>query len=302
MTRSYLLGLIGEGIGSSLTPPMHEAEAAAHGVPLVYRTLDLAGRGRTREDIGPLLRQGAEFGFDAFNITHPFKQQVIEHLDAVEDEAVRIGAVNTVHIREGRLIGRNTDAAGFALGFVHVLGTADLEHVVQLGAGGAGAAIAHALVDLGARRLTVADPDQSRAADLCARLGEWADVDLVATSVTAAPDAIAHATGLVNASPVGMHHHPGSPVSPEALRPEQWVADAVYRPTLTELVLAARRRGCRTMAGGHMAAGQAAATFDIVTGLRPDLGRMRTTFDRLVEAEQAADVRTGVPPGARNER
>lgn len=287
MTRSYLLGLIGEGIGASLTPPMHEAEAAAHGAALVYRTLDLGLADHSPADVAALLRQGAVFGFDAFNITHPYKQLVLEHLDAVEDEAARIGAVNTVLLREGALVGRNTDAVGFAEGFRHALGGADLSHVVQLGAGGAGAAIAHALADLGVRRLTVADPDAARAESLCASLGDRGDIDLAVTSVRDAPAAVADAAGLVNASPVGMHHHPGSPVSPEVLRADLWVADAVYRPTLTELVLAARAAGCPTMAGGHMAAGQAAATFELVTGLRPDLERMRSVFDRLVAAEAA---------------
>lgn len=288
MQRTYLLGLIGEGITTSLTPPMHEAEAKAQGLSLVYRTIDLRELGRSPYDVGELLRSGIEFGFDAFNITHPCKQLVISHLDELSPEAERIGAVNTVLIRDGRLIGHNTDAGGFALGFQSALGDVDLSNVLQLGAGGAGAAVADGLAGLGASTLTIADPDRGRAVELCERLGRRGDVRAVPADTADAEQLLASASGLVNASPIGMHHHPGTPVSPAALRGGQWVADVVYRPTVTELITAARVLGCATMPGGHMAVGQAAATFAMVTGNAPDKDRMNRHFAQLVVAEEGA--------------
>ena len=294
MPRStYLLGLIGEGITTSLTPPMHEAEAAEQGISLVYRTIDLRELGRSPYDVGELLRSGIEFGFDAFNITHPCKQLVIPHLDSLGEEAERIGAVNTVLIRDGKLIGHNTDAGGFALGFRDALGDVDLSNVLQLGAGGAGAAVADGLAGLGAATLTIADPEHERAAELCERLNRRGDVRAVPADIAQAEHLLAGVSGLVNASPVGMHHHPGSPVSPTALRSEQWVADVVYRPTITELVSSARGLGCRAMPGGHMAVGQAAATFATVTGLTPDSERMNRHFAQLVADEDSAQALTG---------
>lgn len=288
MQRTYLLGLIGEGIATSLTPPMHEAEAKAQGLSLVYRTIDLRELGRSPYDVGELLRSGIELGFDAFNITHPCKQLVISHLDELSAEAERIGAVNTVLIRDGRLIGHNTDAGGFALGFQSALGDVDLSNVLQLGAGGAGAAVADGLAGLGAGTLTIADPDRGRAVELCERLGRRGDVRAVPADIGDAEHLLATASvsGLVNASPIGMHHHPGSPVSPAALHGGQWVADVVYRPTITELIASAQGLGCATMPGGHMAVGQAAATFAMVTGNAPDENRMNRHFEQLVAAEE----------------
>jgi len=308
VSRSYLLGLIGDGIDASLTPPMHEAEAQAHGLKLIYRTVDLTRLGLPAQDVGRLLRAGVELGFDAFNVTHPCKQVVLQHLDEVDEQAARIGAVNTVLLRDGRLLGSNTDAIGFARGLRHAIPDADLTHVVQIGAGGAGAAIAHALAGLGAQRLSIVDLDADRAAalaegvrkpglvvdtatpdDVPGLLGAGAGAAAGgAASSEAASSGAARATGLVNASPIGMHHHPGIPVQASLLRPDLWVADAVYRPTITQLIQAARALGAPTMEGGHMAVGQAAATFDLVTGRSADVTRMRDVFAQLVAAEEEA--------------
>lgn len=302
MNRGYLLGLIGDGIDASLTPPMHEAEAAEHGLRLIYRTIDLTRLGRDAQAVGELLRHGAELGYDAFNITHPCKQVVLRYLDEVAPEAERIGAVNTVLIRDGRFVGSNTDAIGFARGLAHAVPGADLGHVVQIGAGGAGAAITHALAGMGATRITVVDLDAKRAGELAERVGGREGACAVATATPDdVPALLPEATGLVNASPIGMHHHPGCPVPVEALHPGLWVADAVYRPTVTELVSTARRLGCRTMEGGHMAVGQAAATFEQVTGRSADVERMRGVFTELVAAEDAA-VHDAVQDAAAQER
>lgn len=287
--RSVLMGLIGEGVTPSLTPPMHEREAREHGVSLVYRPLDLLVSGRDPRSIGELLRAGVELGFDGFNVTHPCKQLVLEALDAVDEDAARLGAVNTVLVKDGRLLGRNTDRSGFASGLAHALPGARLDHVVQLGAGGAGAAVADALVGAGTRRLTLVDPDAGRGEAL-ARLLRSGNVEVRVDVVSpeAAPSAVADASGLVNASPIGMFTHPGLPLPVEALHDGLWVADVVYRPARTALLEAALERGLPTMAGGHMAVGQAADTFALVTGLTPDRERMRAHFDSMVAVEVPA--------------
>lgn len=288
--HSYLMGLIGDGIRNSLTPPMHEAEARAHGLSLLYRPVDLTELKLKPDAVGRLLRTGAQLGFDAFNVTHPCKQLVIEQLDDMADEAVRIGAVNTVLIDEGKLIGRNTDAIGFSEGLRRALPGArpDLGHVVQMGAGGAGAALADALAGLGTERLSIVDTDSARAAELAERVRRGHGTSAAACTPGDVDGLLAGATGLVNATPVGMHHHPGLPVPPELLRPEMWVADAVYLPFVTELIAAASALGCDTMAGGYMAVGQAAATFRLVTGVEPDIDRMRANFMALAQDQQPA--------------
>ena len=113
-SESYLVGLIGAGITASLSPPMHEAEARHHGLHYLYRPVDLEVVGRPATDVGALLAAGRDLGFNAFNITHPCKQLVLEHLDEISPAAQALKAVNTVLIRDGRFLGHNTDRSGFA--------------------------------------------------------------------------------------------------------------------------------------------------------------------------------------------
>jgi shikimate dehydrogenase len=267
-TDTYLVGLIGAGIGSSLSPPLHEREAAELGVPYAYRTLDIDV---LRRDVGELLAAARDAGYAGLNVTHPGKQRVIAHLDELDEAAAAIGAVNTVVIRDGRTTGHNTDAAGFAASVRRGLPDAVLDRVVLLGAGGAGSALAHALRGLGVAELTIVDKDRRRAGALAravgARVGEAGDV--------------AGADGLVHATPTGMEGHPGIALDPGLLHPRLWVADIVYRPLETELLRAARARGCRTLDGGGMVVMQAAASFERFTGVRPDVERMLRHFAEL---------------------
>src|SRR5699024_7759331 len=129
-TPSYLMGLIGEGVRPSLTPPMHEREATAHGLRFVYRPIDLSELELPATAVGELLTAGTKLGFNAFNVTHPCKQVVLEHLDAIDPAAQRLGACNTVLIDNGKLIGYNTDRSGFASALALELPDADLTDVV----------------------------------------------------------------------------------------------------------------------------------------------------------------------------
>ena len=114
--ESFLVGLIGEGVIPSLTPPMHEREADHQGLRYLYRPIDLMSIGRPGSDIGVLLHQARDLGFNACNVTHPCKQEVLAHLDDISVTAAAIGAVNTVLITDGRLVGDNTDVSGFGIG------------------------------------------------------------------------------------------------------------------------------------------------------------------------------------------
>lgn len=284
-TQSYLVGLIGDGVMPSLTPPMHEAEADAHGVRYLYRPIDLSAINKEAADVGELLRAGAMLGFNAFNITHPCKQLVLEHLDDISDEAKAIGAVNTVLIQDGRFHGYNTDASGFSWALANGLPGATLDAVLQLGVGGAGSAVAYALLDSGVKELLLVDPEAARAAERAATLAmQFPDRTILACGVDQVPALLPRVDGVLNASPVGMHHHPGLPFDVSGLTPAHWVADVVYRPVDTELIHAARTLGCRTLDGGYMAVGQAVDAFGIITGLTPDTDRMRAHLLEMLEA------------------
>ena len=284
-TESWLVGLIGEGITASLTPPMHEREAQERGMLYLYRPVDLTVNGLPPVAIGDLLRYGRDLGFNAFNVTHPCKQLVLEHLDEVSDDAARLGAVNTVLIRDGRFVGHNTDHSGFGSALAEGLPGASLEHVVQLGAGGAGAAVAYALLKAGASRLTLVELDAARAAERATALTALFPESRVTAGTPAdLPKVLAEADGFVQATPIGMHSHPGLPVDPALINPQTWVADVIYRPVRTALVAAAEAKGCRVLDGGHMAVGQAVDAFELITGIRPDAARMRAHFLEMVNS------------------
>ncbi|MBE4738655.1 shikimate dehydrogenase [Streptomyces caniscabiei] len=285
---SYLVGLIGSGIGPSLSPALHEREADRQGLRYVYRLIDIDDLGVGPEAVGDLVRAARDLGFDGLNITHPCKQLVIEHLDGLAPQAAALGAVNTVVFEDGRAVGHNTDVTGFAASFARGLPDAPLENVVQLGAGGAGAAVAHATLTLGAEHVTVVDALPDRAADLAASLDRHFGAGRAdAAAPDALPALLGAADGVVHATPTGMAAHPGLPFAAELLRPGLWVAEVVYRPLETELLRAARGLGCATLDGGGMAVFQAADAFRLFTGREPDASRMLADIGELAGAAGA---------------
>ncbi|KTT47306.1 shikimate dehydrogenase, partial [Pseudomonas oryzihabitans] len=140
--KSVLAGLIGAGIQASLTPAMHEREGDAQGLRYLYRLIDLDVLGLSADALPELLRAAQRTGFTGLNITFPCKQAIIPLLDDLSPEARGIGAVNTVVLADGRTVGHNTDCLGFAEGFRRGLPDVAKRLVVQLGAGGAGSAVA----------------------------------------------------------------------------------------------------------------------------------------------------------------
>jgi shikimate dehydrogenase len=299
--RSILTGLLGQGVGPSLSPELHEREAARHGLRYVYKVVDLDEEDLDRASLKRLLNAALRLGFDGLNVTHPVKQAMVPLVAHLAPAVEMIGALNTILVDDGITVGHNTDVTGFRRAFSEGFPSADLTQVVLLGAGGAGTAVAHALADLGTHRISVFDPDAERVATLVRSLGRArhaADVDVVdagqLTSVLSA------ASGVVNATPVGMAAHPGSPVAAELVDPPLWVADIVYRPLVTELLDTARARGCRTLSGAGMAVHQAADAFELFTGRTADRAAMTADFDELVALEMEAGDRNDAMPRALN--
>lgn len=278
--HSILLGLLGEHIAESMTPPMHEAEGRRHGIALVYRTLDPLRMDGERPGWGEMVRTAASFGYDGLNVTHPAKQAVIEVLDDLSDEARLLGAVNTIEFRSGRAVGENTDRIGFADALAAHDIDASVGEVVQIGAGGAGAAVAHALLDAGVPRLSLVDVDPDRPRALIQRLSAaFGASRMRAVSPEDAAATVRAASGLVNCTPIGMDGvSTDAPVDLAALHPGLWVGDAVYRPLRTTLVRAAQELGCPAFGGADMVVGQAVAAFEMFTGRPASRQAMYATF------------------------
>jgi shikimate dehydrogenase len=287
---TYGVGLIGSGIGESLSPALHEREASRLGLDYGYRLFDLDELEREPSEVGALLREARELGLRGVNVTHPCKQLVVPELDELSPEAEALGAVNTVVFADDRLVGHNTDTTGFQEAFRRGLKDAATGEVVLLGAGGAGAAVGHAALGLEARHVTVLDVETERAQDLVDALTERFGAGRATNGeMSELGDLLASADGLIHATPTGMAAYPGSAVPAELLHADLWVAEVVYVPVDTELLESARAAGCRTLSGAAMVALQAAGSIELFTGVAPDRDRMLRHVDALIaERKQAA--------------
>lgn len=275
-----LAGLIGAGIQASRTPALHEHEGDAQNLRYLYRLIDLDQLGLDSSALPDLLSAAERMNFTGLNITFPCKQSILPLLDELSPEARGIGAVNTVVLKDGKRVGHNTDCLGFAEGFRRGLQGVARRHVVQMGAGGAGAAVAHALLSEGVEQLSIFDVENQRAQSLADNLNQHFGAAR-AKAGGDLPSTLASADGLVNTTPMGMAKLTGTPVPVELLRAELWVAEIVYFPLETELLRNARALGCRTLDGGTMAVFQAVKAFELFSGQSADPQRMLAHFHSM---------------------
>ena len=283
MSRAHRVGLVGHGIGASLSPAMHEREARRLGLDYTYDVIDLAERPDV--DLGHVLDELESDGYDAVNVTHPFKTAAVQHGGEPSAAVARIGATNLVLFGPSGRTCHNTDHSGFRDALSSFLEGRPGGTVVQVGAGGAGAATGDALVDLGVEYLVVHDEDHDAAAGLVHRLAAQGHAHVESTGGVVAPW-WPRAGGVVHATPVGMRGHPGTAVAVDRLDPATWVAEVVYRPVETELVRQARDRGLRVLDGRAMAAGQAADSLRLITGLEPDVAMLHAHLEELTADER----------------
>jgi shikimate dehydrogenase len=279
--KKLLTGLIGAPIAHSASPAMHERAAEALGLRGHYQLIEVAGADAA--GLSLMLEGVRRLGFAGVNVTFPYKEAVVPLLDELAPTAATMGAVNTVVVKNGRLIGHNTDTTGFARAVTPLLAPAG-NAVAVIGTGGVGKAIAFALASLEVTDLRIFDSEPARAEKLAALLARHGGAR-VARSVE---DALDGATGLVNGTPVGMLPNRDTPVPATLLRENLWVADAVYSPLITPLLAAARAKGARIMTGRELAIYQAADAFELFTGLAPSTEVMGEAFDEVMAARSAA--------------
>ncbi|MEJ2222660.1 MAG: shikimate dehydrogenase [Desulfobacterales bacterium] len=266
--ETSLFGLIGNPVAHSLSPVMHNQAFAAsgyNGVYLAFRVIDP----RTA------IKGIAALDFKGVSVTLPHKVAVMDYLDEVDETAARIGAVNTIVNKRGRLIGYNTDCPG-ALEALRTRTSIKGKSVALIGAGGAARAIGFGLMAAGAR-VTILNrtrlSGERLAGDLQAQflpLGEWA------------PDRY---EVLINTTPLGMHPETdAAPIPKEELTKKMIVMDIVYNPLETRLLKEAAAGGCRTINGLEMFVFQGAKQFELWTGQKAPVGVMRAA---VLEALQA---------------
>ncbi|MEN3035201.1 MAG: shikimate dehydrogenase [Candidatus Methanosuratincola sp.] len=279
-SRTRLFCLVGDPVDHSVSPEIFTRAFEACGVDAAY----LAFRVPSRR-LGEAMAGIRALGISGCNVTVPHKIAVMQHIDAVGGAAKEIGAVNVVKVEDGRTVGYNTDGEGAlrALGGRRISG----RRVAILGYGGAARAVAFSIASSQSpEEIIISGRDPAKAGWLSQRLGALFGVKSSPSSVEgigeARPDV------LINATPLGMAPWVEEmPVDKNALRAGMVVFDLVYNPAETRLLREAKAKGCITIGGLEMLVGQAAAAFEIWTGIDAPLGEMRRA------AEEALRVRGG---------
>lgn len=272
----FLTGLLGAPIAHSASPAMHERAAEAMGVRCHYQLIEIAGAGR--DELRGILDGVRKLGFAGINVTFPYKEAVVDLLDDISPGARAIGAVNTVVVRGDRLTGHNTDTSGFARAARDFVARSQRGPVAVIGTGGVGKAIAFALASLNVAEIRVFDTDTAKADQLVAQLRDRQPIRRAGS----VEDALAGAAGLVNGTPIGMLPDRRTPVPDALLHAGLWVADAVYSPLWTPLLIAAKAKGAQLMTGRDLAIYQAADAFELFTGMAPSAAEMGIAFDDIM--------------------
>jgi shikimate dehydrogenase len=270
---TQLCGVIGNPVGHSLSPLIHNAGYGAQGLNFVYLAFEVV-------DVGACLAGMRSMpNFRGLSVTIPHKLQVIEHLDVVEDMARRVGSVNTVTNEDGKLIGSTTDGLGVTRALDEAGIALDGKRVLFLGAGGAVRAVAFAVAErVGDGSITILGRTPSRVEPLIQDLTDGTDASVsMGHLVDDVAEAVGNAEVIIQGTPIGMYPESvgESCVPTNCLREEQVVFDMVYRPLKTKLIEDAEATGCTTIFGTEMLVQQAAAQYSRWTGEDAPVAVMR---------------------------
>lgn len=276
------LAVLGHPIGHTLSPVMHNASVKALGLDgdYEYGKLDVAP-----EDLMERLVRFPSEGYAGVNLTIPLKEIAFQGLEKLDVSAEILGAVNTVEFTDDGLVGHNTDGYGFLKALEEAFTkTAADDSVFILGCGGAGRAVALMAALDGAKSVILADLDADRVAGLAAEISERAPgVDVFQCLEKSGQVRLCHESDLViQASPIGMKQDDPSLLPPEAFREGQRVFDLIYMYPETTLLSVAKGRGAQVANGLGMLLHQGAKSFEIWTGIQPDVAAMRTALETAV--------------------
>lgn len=273
--KTRLLAVIGAPIGHSLSPIIQNAALHAAGLDYVYTALPVRA-----DALASAVRGLRDAGIAGFNVTIPFKTEIIPLLDALSEDARRIQAVNTVVIEDGRMVGHNTDVAGFLAGFAERGIALTGKNAVLIGAGGAARAALWGLLRSGVSSIVIGVRNAAKGAALAADFTTDGDVRAVSFDDAAWIAACSDADIVVQTTPLGMTPHTEEmpPVDAAMINPSAVVYDLIYTPAETRFLREARARGCETINGETMLVAQGAEAFHLWTGVRPDMELMKRTL------------------------
>lgn len=277
-TAPKIYGLIGYPIKHSLSPAMHNAAFKKLKMNALYMLFE-----KTREEFPAAVRQLKAMGVRGFNVTVPYKEEIIPYLDGLDAQAKRIGAVNTVLNQKGRFIGYNTDALGFIASLKEDLAFVPKgKSIFIIGAGGAARAIGFALAKEKAKSIVFRDCLAEKAERLSKDIkGIFPDCLVSGQARGPAPTIDL----LVNASNCGMKSTDPLPIEPKILPAGIKVYDIIYNPSPTKLVKEAGKRGIKAINGLGMLLGQGRAAFEIWTKQKAPLSIMRGALRKAVSGK-----------------
>ena len=268
--KTKLLALIGDPVGHSLSPAMHNAAFAADGLDFVYVALNV-----TSDDLPAAVRGAAALGLRGFNVTMPHKRAMVPLVDELDEGARISGAVNTVVIEGRTLRGFNTDGPGMVEACREAGIGLEGQGVLLLGAGGAAASVAAAFCDAGIEELRIVNRNPEHAATLADKLREAGKRVDIEVHPTGALDGTVRAPIIVNTTPLGMRDGDPLPLPAEYLGGDTALVDAVYRPGAeTALVRQARERGAIVVTGQRMLLYQGVLAQRLWTGRQPNVEAM----------------------------
>ncbi len=282
LAKLKLFALIGDPVGQSLSPAMHNAAFRALGLNCAYINLRVP-----KPTLANAIAGVRALGIAGLNITIPHKISIISLLDELDESAKLVGAVNTVKNNRGKLIGFNTDGEGALRALEEKIDSVKGKEVVLLGAGGAARAIAFSLARAGAR-LTIANRTVPRAQALASAVEQKLSTNVKVASLnrTELTKALKNVDVLINATSVGMHPKIDKTlVRANMMRRGLVVYDIVYKPLRTKLLREARRAGGKTIDGLGMLVHQGALAFEIWTGKRAPIKIMKAAAKRELRGE-----------------
>lgn len=264
-----MIGLIGHPVAHSKSPVMHNAIFNQMKLPFVYHAFDVKS-----DELGQAVSGMMALGFKGFNVTIPHKVAVMDYLDEIDEEALVIGAVNTVVSRNGKWVGYNTDGKGFVLSLKTILSKPLQDsNVLIIGAGGAARAIYTSIVKSGVRRIDLANRSIDKAEQLIALNHSHQFSD--AFSIDSAADKICEYDIVINATSIGMSPDVEAiPISLHHLKRGTVVSDIIYNPFQTKWLTIAKEKGAIVQNGIGMFVEQGALAFEQWTGLKPDVDLM----------------------------
>jgi len=283
------VGLIGSGLKHSISAVFQQAALAHINLDISYRLWDIKAN-----ELPALLEKIRQSLYLGANVTIPYKEAVMPLLDELDEQAERIGAVNTIVNQEGRLIGHNTDGTGFlkALREDSDFGPEN-KSAVLLGAGGVARAVSFALVGAMVKSILITDIMMERANVLASDLernlprNQRQATEIIALQQDDANfrKTLSNAELLVNCTPLGMKHstiEKESPLDTKLIPKQVLVYDVVYNPLETAFLKGAKKEGARTMGGLSMLVYQGAAAFELWTGCKAPLDIMFTAARRAL--------------------